>query len=1417
MRSVLKQTKEEERRLFDRGKNITISSGSEAALCIPGLESRFYIRGMKVFPEIEAKEYIYRNWQRIGTEEFMLNPGDVLTFGGLKIEVWDEQIAILGSADRYTTTLAERSWEYRPEGFPVYKRSPRLIKRTSLEKIVIELPPKEEKQDPKGFLMSVIPPLGMMAVTIMIGVLLGRGLYLLMSAAAAGMTALFSGIRYMGEKKELREKNRIRHVDYMNYLWNRQKEIAMAYEREQEVYAYQYPDMDELAFMVKEYDSRIYEKISSDEDFLTLSLGRYMGKTGFQIGGKEEAQEAQKDTLTKTVCEIRQKYSQIQIPRVIDLKKTHLGMVGEKEALHRQLGILASQAAFFQSYHDLQMIVIYDGKYEDRFAWMRWFPHMRLMPMNVSGLVHSERTRDLVFGSVSQILKERAERMKDGKKETRSLPHYLFLVDEPSWLMDHRISEYLCMDGNTLGFSIIYTSYIRSNIPEYIRTVLMLDNTLEGTLLLEEREYVGQKIIFDRPRDSDFEWMARNLSVLKHEQGGAGYIPGRVTFFELYGIRKPEELEIRNRWKTSQSHRSLAVPIGRRSADDVLFLNLHEKAHGPHGLAAGTTGSGKSELIQSYILSLAVNFHPHEVGFLLIDYKGGGMADLFCRLPHHLGTITNLDGSGSARALISVKAELSRRQKIFRDYGVNHINGYMRLFKEGTAEEPLPHLFIICDEFAELKKEQPEFMKELVSAARIGRSLGVHLILATQKPAGIIDDQIWSNSRFKLCLKVQNESDSKEVLKTTDAAAITLPGRAYLKVGNHEIYELFQAAFSGAAYTEREEKGAADDDRIYLVNELGQGELINQDLSKKEEYQACQTQLEAVVCHIREVFEKERKVEVRKPWLPLLEQMLVSPTAKEFLRKTKDDLARLPQEGRKGLSVAIGKVDLPEIQEQKELVQDFERDGNLLFLASSGFGKTVFLTTILVSLAVSYDVEDVNFYILDYGNHGCMPMKELPHTAEYISADEEERYWKFKKLMTEEMAERKRLFAEYAAPSLPAFRELSKLPLRDVVVAIDQFDVVKETGIEEEEFFTRLTRDGVGLGIYTVAAATRSNGIRQATLNNFKNRIAGYQSDENETFLAVGRTPYKQSDIRGRVLISGEKVHEAQIYVMTSCEDKAAYSRGLKTLIQKIRRKSRGKEAPHIPLLPQKLFFSMLDRYPDDGSDYLVGLDLENVTGRGFCRMAGFFAIVGNTAAGKTNILQVLADQAAIKGRTCIFDSCDMELYHFRQNSQVLYVEGKREKDIFFKEMDEELEQRRRFLKRRLEERKDTSPKKLAGELPYYTICIDDLDDFSEFMKDDLDRAALLIKEGTALGIVCILTIHGAKSRGISRMERLVKQAANGLVLSSQGAVPVFPVPSLRKLPVFGDGLLFRNGVYQRVRLPWYCSKLHPVSDRMEG
>ena len=165
-------------------------------------------------------------------------------------------------------------------------------------------------------------------------------------------------------------------------------------------------------------------------------------------------------------------------------------------------------------------------------------------------------------------------------------------------------------------------------------------------------------------------------------------------------------------------------------------------------------------------------------------------------------------------------------------------------------------------------------------------------------------------------------------------------------------------------------------------------------------------------------------------------------------------------------------------------------DLNLFYAASAGFGKTVFLTTVLTSLAISCDVDTVHFYILDYGNHGCMPMKELPHTAEYISPADEERYWKFKKFMTDEIASRKKLFAEYAAPSLEAYRELSGDSLKSLVVAIDQFDVVKEVGFEEEDFFTRLTRDGAGLGIYTVVTVARVNAVRQIGRASCRERVS---------------------------------------------------------------------------------------------------------------------------------------------------------------------------------------------------------------------------------------------------------------------------------------------------------------------------------------
>ena len=220
------------------------------------------------------------------------------------------------------------------------------------------------------------------------------------------------------------------------------------------------------------------------------------------------------------------------------------------------------------------------------------------------------------------------------------------------------ICAYLQAHDTHLGFSLIYTTHLQANLPENIKTVMVLTGGDNATLVMKEGTLLNTPAKLPTVAGIDVDSISRRLAPLIHNQGVSTQIPESVTFFELYNVQRPEELPILELWQRNACHKSLAVPLGLRGKDDIVNLNLHEKAHGPHGLVAGTTGSGKSEIVQSYILSLAVNFHPHEVGFLLIDYKGGGMANLFSDLPHLLGTITNLDGSESMRALASVSNEV---------------------------------------------------------------------------------------------------------------------------------------------------------------------------------------------------------------------------------------------------------------------------------------------------------------------------------------------------------------------------------------------------------------------------------------------------------------------------------------------------------------------------------------------------------------------------------------------------------------------------------------------------------------------------------------------------------------------------------------------------------------------------------------
>ena len=1208
--------------LFSKEKKADVCLESQALLYLKVKENTYHLYGSSNGAKV------YLNGQILEEVDASIQVGDVLVVDCFLFSFREHQIHFLPLSRQYTIQsdhLFEEPYQAEfPYEFPNYRRSPRIYLKEPEDKVEINSPAPEEKLRRGELWRAIVPPVGMVVISGASSVFMQGNAFLMMGMASASLlTAGFSVSSYFTNKKEVKEKNQKRNDDYQEYLLETGSQLSRLKAEQKKALTYNFPSVDELVDLVESYNPRIYEKMVTNDDFLKVHLGTGTIDSSYSL--RFQPTNRKEDWSRFVEKKLVQPHIKLEdAPIVLSLRDQALGLAGVAPVLRVAVQTLLFQIAALHSYHDVEFVtLVSQEEYENHWREWRWLPHAQMRSLNLRGLIHDDQTRDMILTSFYQMLVKRRQVVREQKQEQTFSPHYVLTILDESWLSGHGLNEFLAEDMTQYGVTVIWGKESLNMLPETVTAVVDYQNGETAKLVNNHHIYVNQDFKPNRlPQNGKLEEAIYRLANLNHIEVEKNSIPDTISFMELYGVKQVEELDVEKRWQAADASKSLAVPLGVRGKDDIVLLNLHERAHGPHGLVAGTTGSGKSEIVQSYILSLAVNFAPEDVGFLPIDFKGGGMANLFAKLPHLMGAITNLDGAGTARALKSIRAELQKRQRFFGKFGVNHINGYTKLYKKGKAlsdpeekktypTEPLPHLFLISDEFAELKQNEPEFMAELVSTARIGRSLGVHLILATQKPSGVVDEQIWSNSRFKLALKVADPSDSNEIIKTPDAASITQPGRAYLQVGNNEIYELFQSAWSGADYQPYSDEGNQVDERIWLVNQLGQSELLidgNDGDYSVEETQEQETELEAVIDYINKETERLQVILPEKPWLPPLGEELVGAAIDRQAEWT------TPRQ----LSIPLGMLDLPSAQKQEVYHFDIEELGNTVLYGSPGFGKSTALQTILMNLARRNTPEQVQFNLFDFGTNGLLPIRELPHVADLVRLDE---LLKYLKRLDSLMKERKALFTEAGVSSLSQFEQKTGQALPVLLNIFDGYDSVRESPLEEniESAVNQLLREGASLGIYTLITVLSASSLRLRMSSTIPNALSFYLVEEGALRTVMGRDALPGQEIVGRAQVTQEEVLELQVYLPIEGKDDIDRLSHLTAEIQSMNQDWQGLRPEAVPMLPSKISTSFFEDHEEvqdmwQRGELPIGFDKESTHPVGFVpKRDGYFELLYDT------------------------------------------------------------------------------------------------------------------------------------------------------------------------------------------------------------
>ncbi|MCW5873108.1 MAG: hypothetical protein KIS88_00525 [Anaerolineales bacterium] len=1005
-----------------------------------------------------------------------------------------------------------------------FNRPPRIQKALPSETVKIPVPRGMPSKPGEQSWLTTLLPIGMLLISVVIIILVSGGgaslsylIFLPLMLASYAVT-IISGRNqrkaYTQRVAEVKE----RYTHELRQVGEKLKTLKHANEK---TLRDQSPSVLHLVERAKTQDTRLGERRPHDADFLSVRLGAGNSAASYTIEPVPEDLESEE--LAEEIRHAKglpAAYQTLQNVAVsVNLAETgSIGFSGRSQDVTPVVRSFLSNLLVHNWPTEVQISIAGNSS---KWAWVDNTPHSAVNLISGGSVNEYLNNLESLLHSRDHLVESRRAVQKDGEENSMPLPIVIVLLDAYDGKLQHPAISVLLDKGKKLGVIGLFVTETSKQVPSKCGAVVEIVSS-NLTLKLTGHGGVVKKGVVEKMALEDAQRLSAYLERINWPDDLSTSPPELITLLDLLGSPEIEDLPVRKWWEENPKKDYLSTPIGLVSPTSpfVFDINDSDSAYGPHGVLGGMTGSGKSEVLKTILLALAVKHHPYDMNFALIDFKGGSAFSELEKLPHTVGVITNIESHSSyaERIILALSGEIETREKILGQamqlFGLRraHIDDYRLL----RVKKPLPRLIIVFDEFAEFKQKHPDESKRLISIARKGRSLGIHLILATQNIPSAVDPEVLQNSSFRICLRVSEAQDSMQLVGVPDA--VNLPrGRAII-LGKTRTQ--FQVAYAGAEYGANHNQAGKEYVRVWPD---GRKDVVQIEVNPQEDRSTRQTQTTVIVDKIIQTAIEMNLAPPPKVWPePLDDQISLDEILEKTLVGGWDGTTwqpvRLEQkkaEHEVPVSPILGMYDVPAKQKQYiyQLNQGMGGD-HLLVFGSAGTGRSTLLRTLVISGALLNAPSAVSFYIIDYGGQSSLNnLQELPHVGAVATRNEREKTERIIQYLHAETNRRNELLSEKRKANWREYNravaEEDKLPV--IYLVIDNFREFK-TAFEQNysddlvSSLDALLSGSTAIGIFLVASSNTLADLSPTKFaDNISQRISLYQVDEAEYSNIIGR------------------------------------------------------------------------------------------------------------------------------------------------------------------------------------------------------------------------------------------------------------------------------------------------------------------------